>query len=184
MRSVPRMGNRADDLTIRLDQKPDFDFVSITFGCQERLYLSNFRLVVPIFFSSLVSRKLQGRSCGGKLAPCALLVKTEPACSKPPAGVFLRVSTGERYDLSDASPFSIRTSSLQGRAGGSTFMAKLAEVFGPRLEPFVQVQLSPCIACTAVEAPSVRSRVLVFAGPSSSKARRDYRSSCSRLAVR
>ena len=39
------------------------DFVSITFGCQKRLYLANVCLVVPIFFS-LVSRKLQGRSCG------------------------------------------------------------------------------------------------------------------------
>ena len=58
------------------------DFVSITFGCQERLYLANVCLVVPIFFSSLVSRKLQGRSCGGKLAPCVLLVEAEPACSE------------------------------------------------------------------------------------------------------
>ena len=109
------------------------DFVSITFGCQERLYLANVCLVVPMFLSSLVNRKLQGISCEGKLIPRALLVETEPACS-----VDLRISTGERHDLGDASPFSTRISFLHGRAGGSTFMPKLVEVFGVRLEPFVQ----------------------------------------------
>ena len=80
------------------------DFVSITFGCQERLYLANVCLVVPIYFSSLVSRKLQRRSYGGKLVPCALLVEDESACSKPPAGVDLRISTGERHGFGTSCP--------------------------------------------------------------------------------
>ena len=89
------------------------------------------RVGVPISFFSLVSRKLQGRSCAEKFVPCALRVEAEPAWSKPPAGVDLRISTGERRDLGDASPFSTRTSSLQGEARGSTLMPKLVEVFGP-----------------------------------------------------
>ena len=72
------------------------DFVLITFGCQERLYLANVCLV-EIFFSSLVSRKLLGRSCGGKLVPCVLVVEVAPACGKLPADVDLRISTGERH---------------------------------------------------------------------------------------
>ena len=113
------------------------DFVSITFGCQERLYLANVCLVVPIVLSSLVYRKLQGRNCEGKLVPRPFLVDTKPACS-----VDLRISTGERHDLGDASPFSTRMSFLHGRAGGLTFMPKLVEVFGVRLEPFVQYSYS------------------------------------------
>ena len=61
------------------------------------MYLANVCLVVPVFFSSFVSLELQGRSCGGTLVPCALLVETEPARSKPPAGVDLRISTRERH---------------------------------------------------------------------------------------
>ena len=43
-------------------------------------------------------------------------------------------------------------------------------------------KVSPCIACTDVAAPSVRSRVFVSAGPSATMARRGSRASCSRLA--
>ena len=43
-------------------------------------------------------------------------------------------------------------------------------------------KLSPWMACTAIAAPSVRSRVFVSTGPSASMARRGYRASCSRLA--
>ena len=43
------------------------------------------------------THKLQGRSCGGKLVPCALLVEAAPECSKLPAGVDLRISRGERH---------------------------------------------------------------------------------------
>ena len=50
-----------------------------------------------------------GRSCGGKLVPCALLVEAERACGKPSAGVDLRIYTGERHDLGDSSPLSTRT---------------------------------------------------------------------------
>ena len=94
------------------------DFVSITFGCQERLYLANVCLVVQIFLS-LVSRKLQGRSCGGKLVPCALLVEAAPACSKLPEGVDSRISMGRRHDFPIHWPGLTRVPFLQGRAGGS-----------------------------------------------------------------
>ena len=101
--------------------------------------------------------------------------------TKPPAAVVVRISKDGRHDLGDASPLSTTTPSLQGRAGGSAFTPKLVEVFGPGSTRQAE-KLSPCIACTAVAAPSVRSRVFVFAIPSSSMARRGYRASCSSLA--
>ena len=92
--------------------------------------------------------------------------------SKPPAAVVVRISKGERHDLGAAAPFSTRTSSLQGRAVGLVFTPKLVEVrFGPGSTRLAENQ-SPCIACTALAAPSVRSRVFVSAGPSSFMARR------------
>ena len=104
--------------------------------------------------------------------------------SKPPAADVVRISKGERHDLGAAAPFSTMTSSLKGRAGASAFTSKLVElVFGPGSTRLVE-KLSPCIACAAVAAPSVRSRVFLSAGPSASMARRDCRASCSRLASR
>ena len=44
-------------------------------------------------------------------------------------------------------------------------------------------KLSPCIACTAVAVPSGRSRVFVFAGASTSMARRGCQAFCSRRAA-
>ena len=73
----------------------------------------------------------------------------------------MRISKGERHDLGAAAPFSTTTSSLQGRAGGSVFTPKLVEVvFGPASTRRAE-KSSPCITCTAVAAPSVRSRVFV-----------------------
>ena len=73
-------------------------------------------------------------------------VKVSPIGSKPPAADGERISKDWKHDLGDASPFSTRTSSLQGRAGGSAFMSKLAEFyFGPGSTRVVE-QLSPCIA--------------------------------------
>ena len=51
--------------------------------------------------------------------------------SKPPAADGERISKKRRHDLGDASAFSTRTPSLQGRAGGSAFLPKQVEVFGP-----------------------------------------------------
>ena len=100
--------------------------------------------------------------------------------SKPPAAVVVRVSKDGRHDLGAASPLSTTTSYLQGRAGGSAIMLKLVElVIGPGSTRQAG-KLSPCIACTAVAAPSVRSRVFVFAGQSASMARRGCRASCFR----
>ena len=100
---------------------------------------------------------------------------------KPPVAVGERISKDGRHDLGDASPFSARTSSLQGRLGGSAIMPKLVELdFGSESTRQAE-KLSPCIACMAAAAPSVRSRVFVFAGPSASLARRDCRASYSWL---
>ena len=66
--------------------------------------------------------------------------------SKPPAAVAVRISKGERHDLGAAAPFSITTSSLQGRVGGSAFTPKLVElVFGPESTRLAE-KLSPCNA--------------------------------------
>ena len=107
-----------------------------------------------------------------------------PVEGKPPAAVVVRISKGGRHDLGAAASFSTTTASLQGRAGGSVFTQKLVEVvFGPGSTRLAE-QLSPCIAFIAVAAPSLRSRVLVSAGPSASMARRACRASFSRLATR
>ena len=86
--------------------------------------------------------------------------------TKPPADVDECISKDRRHDSGDISPLSTTTSSLQGRAGGSAITPKLAElVFGPGSNRRAE-KPSPSIACTAVAATSVRSRVLVFAGSS------------------
>ena len=98
-------------------------------------------------------------------------VEVSPVGSKPPVADIMRISKGKRHDLGVAAPFSTRPSFLQGRARGLAFTLKLAElVFGPGSTRLGE-KLSPCIACTALAAPSVRSRVLVSAGPSVSMAR-------------
>ena len=51
--------------------------------------------------------------------------------SKPPAAFGVRIPKGERLDFGAAAPFSTKTSSLQGRAGGSAFTPKLVELLGP-----------------------------------------------------
>ena len=105
-----------------------------------------------------------------------------PVGTKPLAAVGERISKDGRHDLGAASPLSTTTSSLQGRAGGSAFTPKLVEIFGPGSTRWAE-KLSPRIACTAVAAPSVRSRIFVVAGPSASMARRGCRASCSRRAA-
>ena len=50
--------------------------------------------------------------------------------SKPPAAVGKRMFKGGRHDLGAAAPFSIKTSFLQRRAGGSALTPKQVEVFG------------------------------------------------------
>ena len=45
--------------------------------------------------------------------------------------VVVRISQGKRHDFGAAAPFLAKTSSLQGRAGGSAFTPKLVEVVGP-----------------------------------------------------
>ena len=104
--------------------------------------------------------------------------------SKPPAAIGEHISKDGRQDLSAAARSSTTTSSLQGRAGGSALMPKLVEMaFGPGSTRRAE-KLSPCIACTALASPSVRSQVFVFAGPSASMARRGCRVPGSSLATR
>ena len=111
-------------------------------------------------------------------------MKVSPGGTKPPAAADERISLDGRHDLGDVALSSTKTSSLQGRSGGSAFTSKLVElVFGPCSTQRAE-KLSPRIACTAVAAPSVRSRVLVFACPSASMARRGCRASCSRRVER
>ena len=99
--------------------------------------------------------------------------------TKPSAAVDGRISKDGRHDSDAAAPHSTTTASLQGRAG-SAFTPKLVElVFGPGSTRRAEKQ-SPRIACTAVAAPSVRSRVFVSACPSGSMARPGCRAPCSR----
>ena len=92
--------------------------------------------------------------------------------TKPPAAVDERISKDGRHDLGVASPPLTKTSFLQGRARGLGFTPKLVElVCGPGSTRRAE-KLFLRIACTAVAAPSVRSRVFVFASPSASVARR------------
>ena len=110
----------------------------------------------------------------------SLAVEASPVGTKPPAAVDERISKDGRHDSDAAAPLSTTISSLQGRAGGSAFTPKLVElVFGlgstRRAEkPF------PRIACSAVAAPSVHSRVFVFACPFAFMARHGCRAPCSR----
>ena len=46
-------------------------------------------------------------------------IEASPVESKPPAAVGERISKDGRHDLGAVVPLSTRTSSLQGRAGGS-----------------------------------------------------------------
>ena len=103
--------------------------------------------------------------------------------SKPSAAVGERIFKGERYDLGAAAPFSTTTSSLQGRVGGSTSTSKMIEHTGSG-STRLAVKLSPCIACTALPGPSVRSRVFLCAYMSVSMAGRGCRASHFRLAKR
>ena len=59
-----------------------------------------------------------------------VVVEVSPVGIKPPAAVVVCTSKGERHDLGAAATFSTTTSSLQGRAGGSTFTPKLVEHIG------------------------------------------------------
>ena len=58
-------------------------------------------------------------------------VEVIPARTKSLAAVSVRISKGERHDFGASAPFSTKTSSLQERAGGSGFTAKLVEQVGP-----------------------------------------------------
>ena len=55
--------------------------------------------------------------------------------SKPPVAVCVRISASGRHDFGAAASLSTKTSSQRGRAGGSTFMPKLANL-SAGLDPF------------------------------------------------
>ena len=117
------------------------------------------------FASESVSSVVYNRR-GGWLQLVSVAVEASPVGTKPPAAVDERISMDGRHDFGAASPLLTKTLSLQGRAGDSAFTPKLVElVFGPGSTRRA-VKLSARIAYTAVAASSVRSRVLVFAGPS------------------
>ena len=130
-------------------------------------------------FRSVSSVKQNRR--GGSLRVVSEALEASPVGTKPPAAVDGRISMDGRHDVNAVAPHSTTLTSLQERAGGSAFMPKLVELVGPGSTRRTEEQ-SPRIACAAVTAPSMRSRVLVLACPSASMARRDYRASCSRRA--
>ena len=72
-------------------------------------------------------------------------VEVLPVGSKPSAAVSVRISTGERRGFGAAASLSTKTSSLQGRAGCSTFLPKLVKLVGSAWMLFAE-QLSPCFA--------------------------------------
>ena len=74
-------------------------------------------------------------------------LKVSPVGSKPWAAVVVRISKSKKHDLGAVAPFSTTKSSLLGRAGGSTFLQKVVELFGASWIVFAE-KLSPCIACT------------------------------------
>ena len=117
---------------------------------------------------------------GGSLRVISESLEASPVGTKPPAAFDGRISMDGRHDLNAAAPHSTIVSSLQGRARGSAFTPRLVElVVGPGSTRRAEKQ-SPRIACTAIAAPSVRSRVSVLACLSASLARRGYRAPCSR----
>ena len=62
----------------------------------------------------------------------SVAVEVLPVGTTPPAAVDERISKDGRHGLGAASPASTKTSSLQGRSGGSSFTPKLVElIFGP-----------------------------------------------------
>ena len=131
------------------------------------------------FGSKSVSSVEQNRR-GGSLRVVSEAVEASLVGAKPPAAVDERISMDGRHDSNAAAPHSTTLSPLQGRAGGSAFTPNLLElVVGPGSTRRAENQ-SPRIACTAVAAPSVRSRVLVSACPSASVVRRGCRAPCSR----
>ena len=85
---------------------------------------------VEIFLQFATLVKYNSRS--GSLTVVSVAVVASPVETKPPTAVGEHISKDGRHDLGDVSPFSTRTSSLQGRAGGSAIMPKLVElIFGP-----------------------------------------------------
>ena len=131
-------------------------------GAASRLFLQKLLsyeadgVEVLSFFSSVWQ---DPRGDWSKVVHVAVVVL--PVGNKPPAAIVVRISKSERHDFGAASPYSTETAFLHGRARGSAFTPKLVEVvFGPAWILFAE-KLSPCIACTALAAPSVRSRVFV-----------------------
>ena len=104
------------------------------------------------------SCKTEERGVWLKLVSVAVEASPVGTINKPPAAVDERISKDGRHDSGDVAPSLAKTSSLQGRSGGSAMAPKLFEVFGPSFTCCAVVQLSPCIAWTVVAAPSVRSR--------------------------
>ena len=135
------------------------------------------------FGSRYVSSVGQNRR-GGSLRLVSEAVEASPVGTTPPAAIDERISKDGRRGSDAAVPHSTTTSSLQGRAGDSAFTPKLVEfVFGPGSTRRAEKQ-PPRIACTAVVAASVRSRVSVSAYPSASMARPGCRAPCSRRVKR
>ena len=131
------MSSRADDLNIRQNQTPHFAlfrFDSLpTRGRGKllivRVFTAGGQSTVPLLS---FSEKLQGRGGGGKMV--LSVVEAEPASGKPPAGVNVRISTGERRDFGASAPSLTRASSLDlVKSGSSAKLPKLVKLVGSSL---------------------------------------------------
>ena len=60
-----------------------------------------------------------------------MAVEASPVGTNPPAAVGERISEDGRHDSGDVALSSTKTSSQQGRSGGSASTLKVIEVFGP-----------------------------------------------------
>ena len=114
-----------------------------------------------------------------KVVPVA--VEVSPMGSKPPAAVVVRISKGERHDLDAVVPLSTTTPSLQGRAGGSTFTPNMVEHIGSGSTLGKKHIPMHCLYCFS---GTLRARIFVSNGLSTSIPRRGCRASCSRPAKR
>ena len=104
----------------------------------EMLKYETYRIEVLEFVSSVRQNQ---RDSWWKVVFVA--IEAMPVGRKSPVTVGEHISKGERHDFGVAAPFSTKTSSLQGKVGGSTFTPKLVELIGSGST--LAEKLSPCI---------------------------------------
>ena len=114
------MCSRADDLNIRQDLILDFTLIYFLSPSYERKGQAgwSFHSGLSLFLFSVFSQKLRGKGGEGKVV--LIVVEAEPASSKPPVGVDVRISTGEKHDVGASASSSTRASSIDSVRAGSS----------------------------------------------------------------